>query len=245
MHMMNQTTVKPWKTTPVPVHTAAPCNFKHFKFAIQNSQIAIQKMILLCKFLFCIAGLLRQIYERNRSLVEQLTISWHRFDEILASGDKHLIEFLPSTKYRILWTCCTMSAVWTLEEVSPTWEITIIEWWEKTWGRTSNCGISLRFVSIHVFINGLFNLKVKLWINLHYFKNITEGLKCLRPPQKSLRFLVIGRLQNRCGDVFVFLWFFVGFFCQQGNMSCIVYAGTKFPIYKVWWLREASQIGQT
>ena len=24
----------------------------------------------------------------------------------------------------------------------------------------------------------------------------------------------------------------------------IVYAGTKFPIYKVWWLREASQIGQ-
>ena len=24
-----------------------------------------------------------------------------------------------------------------------------------------------------------------------------------------------------------------------------VYAGTKFPIYKVWWLREASQIAQT
>ena len=36
---MNQTTVKPWKTTPVPVHTAY-CNFKYFKFAIQNSQIA-------------------------------------------------------------------------------------------------------------------------------------------------------------------------------------------------------------
>ena len=60
--MMNQTTVKPWKTTPVPVHTApvhtAYCNFKHFKFAVQNSQIAIQKMILLCKFLFCITVLL-------------------------------------------------------------------------------------------------------------------------------------------------------------------------------------------
>ena len=24
-----------------------------------------------------------------------------------------------------------------------------------------------------------------------------------------------------------------------------VYTGTKFPIHKVWWLREASQIGQT
>ena len=36
--------------------------------------------------------------------------------------------------------------------------------------------------------------------------------------------MVIGRLQNRFfGDT---------------------YAGTKFPIYKVCWLREASQIGQ-
>ena len=24
-----------------------------------------------------------------------------------------------------------------------------------------------------------------------------------------------------------------------------LYAGTKFPMYKVWWLREASQIEQT
>ena len=46
--MMNQTTVKSWKTTPVPVHTAY-CNFKH-KFAIKNSQIATQKIILLSKF---------------------------------------------------------------------------------------------------------------------------------------------------------------------------------------------------
>ena len=34
-------------------------------------------------------------------------------------------------------------------------------------------------------------------------------------------------------------------FCQQVNTWCIVYAGTKFPIYKVRWLWEASQIGQT
>ena len=44
MHMMNQTTAKHWKTTPVPVHIAY-CNFKHFKFAIQNSQIAIYKKL--------------------------------------------------------------------------------------------------------------------------------------------------------------------------------------------------------
>ena len=61
MHMMNQTTVKPWKTTPVPVHTAY-CNFKYFKFAIQNSQIAVQNIILLCKLFFCIALLLCKIF---------------------------------------------------------------------------------------------------------------------------------------------------------------------------------------
>ena len=32
------------------------------------------------------------------------------------------------------------------------------------------------------------------------------------------------------------------FFGQEGNTW---YAGTKFPLYKVWWLREASKIGQT
>ena len=49
-----------------PVHTAY-CNLKHFKFAIQNSQIAIQKTILLCIF-FCIAVLLCKIFKQNRSL---------------------------------------------------------------------------------------------------------------------------------------------------------------------------------
>ena len=66
--------------------------------------------------------------------------------------------------------------------------------------------------------------------------------------KKSLRFLVIGRLQNQCGDVFFFFFFFFSaiiFFCQQGYMWDIVYAGTKFPIHKVWWLREASQNRQT
>ena len=43
--------------------------------------------------------------------------------------------------------------------------------------------------------------------------------------------------------IFFFQVFF--FFCQQGNTRYIVYAGTKFPIYKVWWLREASQIRHT
>ena len=32
---------------------------------------------------------------------------------------------------------------------------------------------------------------------------------------------------------------------QQGNYDAHEYAGTQFPIHKVWWLREASQIRQT
>ena len=47
--------------------------------------------------------------------------------------------------------------------------------------------------------------------------------------KKSLRFLVIGRVRNRCGDM---LLLFFCFFCQQGNTWYIVYAGTKFPIQK-------------
>ena len=56
---------------------------------------------------------------------------------------------------------------------------------------------------------------------------------------RSLPFLVIGRLQNRRRSCF---WGW-----GVANKEIHVYAGTKFPIYKVWWLRlrEPSQIGQT
>ena len=71
-------------------------------------------------------------------------------------------------------------------------------------------------------------------------------------PKKSLWFLVIGRLQNRCGDVFGFLIFFLNLFFWptselRDTCTCIhgYWNQTKLPIHKVWWLREASQIGQT
>ena len=44
------------------------------------------------------------------------------------------------------------------------------------------------------------------------------------------------------GVIFNLLFFF---FANQWNIWYIVYTGTKFPIYKVWWLREATQIRQT
>ena len=55
------------------------------------------------------------------------------------------------------------------------------------------------------------------------------------------RLLVIGRLQNRCGDSFLF------FVLPTGKYVTRVYTGTNFPIklYKVWWLREGSQMLQT
>ena len=46
-------------------------------------------------------------------------------------------------------------------------------------------------------------------------------------PNKFLWFLVISRLQNQSMHI-----------CSYWNM-------TIFPIHKVWWLREAAQIGQT
>ena len=56
-------------------------------------------------------------------------------------------------------------------------------------------------------------------------------------PRKSLRFLVIGQLQKRCSD------FFGG---PTGKYVIHVYTGTKIHVlYKVWWLRQASQVGQT
>ena len=42
-----------------------------------------------------------------------------------------------------------------------------------------------------------------------------------------------------------FLGVIKDFLGHTGKYVIHVYAGTKFPIYKVWWLREASQIGQT
>ena len=66
-YMMNQTTAKPLKTTHIHC-TFTYYNFKYFKFAIQNSQIAIQRMVLLRKFFSYIALLLCEILKRNRSL---------------------------------------------------------------------------------------------------------------------------------------------------------------------------------
>ena len=56
-------------------------------------------------------------------------------------------------------------------------------------------------------------------------------------PKKSLRFLVIGQLYF-FGHLFFFDY-------REICDTCICIAGTKFPIHKVWWLREASQIRQT
>ena len=56
-------------------------------------------------------------------------------------------------------------------------------------------------------------------------------------PIQCLRFLVIGRLQNQL-KFCILLW-------PTGKHVIHVHAGTKFPIYKVWWLREAWHIGQT
>ena len=47
-------------------------------------------------------------------------------------------------------------------------------------------------------------------------------------------------------QIFIVMW---GFFCNRfsflptGKYVIHVKAWTKFPIYKVWWLRKASQIG--
>ena len=66
--------------------------------------------------------------------------------------------------------------------------------------------------------------------------------------------MVIGRLQNRCGDafyLFICLLFIFKYFLPTSEIvrdACIRgyhWNQTKFPIHKVWWLREASQIGQT
>ena len=62
----------------------------------------------------------------------------------------------------------------------------------------------------------------------------------VRPPKKSLWLLVVGRLQNRWGDT---LFFFLGnlFVLPIGKYVIHVCTGTKFPRYKLWWLREANQ----
>ena len=64
--------------------------------------------------------------------------------------------------------------------------------------------------------------------------------------KKKIPFLIIGRFQDRCGDAFFFCDLF---FCQPVIYTIHGYAvignQTKFSIHKVWWLREASLIGQT
>ena len=46
---------------------------------------------------------------------------------------------------------------------------------------------------------------------------------------------------------FIFIFFFslFGNFFSFWKYVIHLHAGTKFPMYKVWWLREVSQIGQT
>ena len=60
---------------------------------------------------------------------------------------------------------------------------------------------------------------------------------------KSVRFLVIGRLQNRCGDAGFFSRPYFDF--ANREIRDTLHTGTIFPRKKVWWLREASQIRQT
>ena len=48
----------------------------------------------------------------------------------------------------------------------------------------------------------------------------------------------IGVVTRFVSAIFVFVW-------PTGKYVLHVYAGTKFPIYKVWWPREASQTRQT
>ena len=66
--------------------------------------------------------------------------------------------------------------------------------------------------------------------------------------KKSIQFLVIGWFQNRYGDTyFYFNFFFVIFFFWPSSEIhiCGYWNQTKFPIHKVWWLRQALLIGQT
>ena len=56
----------------------------------------------------------------------------------------------------------------------------------------------------------------------------------------------MGQLQNRYGDV-VF-YFFIYFLLTSEMFKTCTHGychQTKFPVDKVWWLREAAQIGQT
>ena len=85
-----------------------------------------------------------------------------------------------------------------------------------------------------------------LIINQEIFKKkktVKISVYFTRPPPKSLQFLVIGRLQNRCSDMLSFLGGI--FFANRKICDNTWSAGTKFPIYKVRWLRQASQIRQT
>ena len=86
-----------------------------------------------------------------------------------------------------------------------------------------------------ILILMLCRLKIaKMQFIVVYIRKFREFRKYIKATKMSL---VSG--QNRCGDA---LFSAIFFLCQQGN-TCI--RGDQFPIYKVWWLREASQIRQT
>ena len=111
--------------------------------------------------------------------------------------------------------------------------------WLRTWARTSPLGLGLGFPNTRIQLFFSFKLKsatilpyIFLTIKLSkHLKNVTtiwiigfgnamwfgsqlsqsEIMVLTRTiwPQKSLRFLVIGRLQNRCGDAFCLFFFFL------------------------------------
>ena len=64
-------------------------------------------------------------------------------------------------------------------------------------------------------------------------------------PKKGLRFLAICWLQNRCSDQFLGVIFFLPTSEICDTCICSYWNQTKFPTHKVWWIREAAQIGQT
>ena len=84
------------------------------------------------------------------------------------------------------------------------------------------------------------------------YSPITQSFKNIRPKKGSgfwsyMYMYVIGWLQNRCGDTLFFPFFSRNlFFCHREIYDTYMYSmRTKFSMYKVWWLREALQIGQT
>ena len=99
------------------------------------------------------------------------------------------------------------------------------------------------FVSMHWVLVRLrswmydFNISDAAWVYLR--KSIAKAKK-----QKSLVSGHRSASKSVRWHVF-FLSLFLVFFSQQGTMWYMYTRWPNFPLYKVWWLREASQIGQT